>query len=236
MQQYCLKLFSYLSAITLGLLFVPVKTALALDLDVRSDKSSRLDFSLVIDNAVVEVEENSSSAELDLLRIGIVSVELPRHGPQFGLLLGYAYLDVSSDSNYETLDMDGYYIGVSMRAYLLRQQSLSLSFYTHYIYQSVDNEKDQAKASLRWDEISAELVVAYRFNAIGVLYAGVNGGSIDSRYRYNGTSNVVVDQENSNQSGGMVGFNYQINPLETVGIRYQQSVMEGVQLQFRKIF
>lgn len=218
------------------LLFLPAKSVLALDLDVRSNKSSRLDFALVVDRGNIEVEDGFSGAELDLFRLGIVSIEVPSTGPQFGLLLGYAEVDISNSSSYQTLDMGGYYIGVSVRAFLIRQQPVTLSFYSHYLYQSVDNENDQAKASLTWEEISAELVLAYRLQTLGTLYTGVSGGWLDTRYRYSGTTSTRVDLENKNSSGWMLGFNYQISTLETVGIQYQRSVKEGIQLQFRKMF
>lgn len=217
-------------------LLLSFESAFALDLDVRSNKSSRLDFSLVIDNGSVEVEDDFTEAELDLLRIGIVSFEVPSTGPQFGLLLGYAYVDFAGNTAYETLEMDGYYLGIAVRGYLVQQQHFSLSIYSHYLYQSVDGKQDEASATLSWEELLAEVVLEYRLQSIGVLYAGFNGGLVDTRYRYRGNVNARVDLENKNQSGALIGFHYTLNPLETVGIRVQRSAISGVQLQFRKLF
>lgn len=217
-------------------LFMLSESALALDLDVRSNRSSRLDFSLVIDHASADVESDSADLEINLERLGIVSIEVPPDGPQFGLLLGYAYADFSSNPSVETLKMDGYYIGVSVRGYLVKQQNLSLSLSSYYLYQSVDGRDDQATASLSWDELSADLSLQYRTGSFGILQVGYNTAVIDARYRYNGVSNSSDDLDNRNRHGVVIGFSYQIDRLETVGIRYQRSAIEGVALEFRKIF
>jgi len=211
-------------------------TVKALDLDVRSSRTSRLDFSVLIDRSSIEMENDNASVELDLSRFGIVSIEVPASGPQFGLLLGYAYADFSDSNSYESIAMDGYYLGVSVRVNMITYSALTIAVAGHYLYQSVDGEDNQAKASLTWDEFSAALILGYRLGATGELYGAVQTASLDGRYRYDGLTSTRDDLENKNRQGAEAGFTYYINRLETVGIIYHRGFSDGFSLQFRKLF
>ena len=208
----------------------------ALDLDVRSNRTSRLDFSVQIAHDKSEIDDGFVDQEVNLERIGIASIEVPIRGPQFGLLLGYAFADFSQDNNYEVLAMDGYYIGVLVNAYLVRKKQFAVSLYLHYLYQDVDGKDNNATSDLRWNEVSADLKFNYRFGPFGSLYGGVNSAFVDASYRYRGLTNARVDLENKNEHGYFAGYDYRINALETVGIRYQKSAIDSIALQFRKIF
>lgn len=215
---------------------VPFHSALALDLDVRSNRSSALDFSVLIERETTDLTAGDLVNELDLVRLGIISLEVPRTGPQLGLLLGYAYADFSGNDPEQAIDMDGYYLGFTVRAYLARFRKFSWQLLGHYIYQSIDGKNDQETASLSWDEFLLALRMQYRLEGLGILYIGAKGGSVDGRYRYRGTTSSRIDLENDNNQGFEVGFDYQINRFESVGINYQQGVMDGFALQFRKLF
>jgi len=216
--------------------FSQINAAQALDLDVRSDRSNRLDFSLQIEHLAVDLDNRISVVELNMNRIGIISIDAPTSGPQFGLLLGYAYADFSTNNIYESIEMDGYYLGVSVRVHLVKRDKFALSVLGHYLYQSVEGKDDQAKASLSWDEFSATVMFSYQLKAAGEFYAGLNAARLDGRYRYNGASNISLDVENDTRTGGIIGFDYSINRLETVGINYQDGSAKGVSLRFRKLF
>jgi len=227
--------FNRLVLILAGIM-VQLTPASALDLDIRSNRSNRLDFSLQIDRSKIEINNPPGSDKINLTRIGIVSIEVPPSGLQFGLLLGYAYADFSSSDIYESIDMDGYYVGVSVRAYLFELNQFAAALSGHYIYQSIDGRDELAKSSLSWDEFLLRTVLEYRIRAVGALYGGIMMGDVDAHYRYSGSSKVSVDLENKQRQGAVIGFNYLISPLETVGISYQQGFSEGVFLNFRKLF
>lgn len=230
-----LKLTS-LPIVVLIALIVQIPPANALDLDVRSNRSNILDFSLQIEHSKIDFENTALNLTSNLERIGIISIDVPSKGPHFGLLLGYAFTDFSQNSSYETLGMDGYYIGVSVRGYLPIRDALSLSLHGHYVYQSVDGKDDQRSASLSWDEFSATALLEYSINDIGIIFVGANAGVIEARYRESGTANSSVDLDNENDEGAIVGFSYEINRLEHFSISYQQAVKKGVLLRFRKLF
>jgi len=217
-------------------LLIPLSSVMALDLDVRSSKSSRLDFSMQLERSSIEIKNPLSSDELELTRIGIVSIEVPPSGLQFGLLLGYAYADFSDNGVNESIDMDGYYLGISARAYPVETNQMAVLLSGHYLYQSIDGKDDLAKASLSWDEFYASAIVEFRMQNLGVLYAGGAVGQIDARYRYRGSTNVSVDIENENQQGLIAGFTYFMNPYESVGVSFHSGITDGLQLHFRKIF
>jgi len=216
--------------------FLSIQPANAFDLDVRSSRSSRLDFSVIIERASLDLDNKTTTVEMDLTRFGIVSIEVPATGAQFGLLLGYAYADFSGSAGYESIAMDGYYLGVSVRVNIFNYNAFTTALQAHYLYQSVDGKDDQATASLSWDEFSAALMLKYRVGAIGELYGSINAVTIDGRYRYDGLVTARDDLKNHNQQGAQAGFNYNVNQLETVGINYQRGVFDGFSLQFRKLF
>ena len=216
--------------------FLSINPANALDLDVRSSRSSRLDFSVIIERASIDLDNDMSTVEMDLTRFGIVSIEVPGSGPQFGLLLGYAFADFSGSAGYESIAMDGYYLGVSVRADIFNYNAFTTVLLAHYLYQSVDGNDDQVTASLSWDEFSAAVMLKYRIGAIGELYGSINAVTIDGRYRYDGLVSVRDDIENHDQQSTQAGFIYYINQLETVGINYQRGTFDGFGLQFRKLF
>lgn len=218
------------------LVFTQIGAAQALDLDVRSDRSNRLDFSLQIEHLGVDLDNGISVVELNLNRIGIISIEAPPSGPQFGLLLGYAYADFSSNNVFESIEMDGYYLGVSVGVNLVKYSKFGLSLLGHYLYQSVEGKDDQARASLSWDEFAVTALFNYRMESTGEFYVGLNTAKLDGRYRYNGTTNISLGVANDNRAGAIVGFDYNINRLETVGINYQDGSSKGVSLRFRKLF
>lgn len=211
-------------------------TAQALDLDVRSSRANRLDFSLQLEHTSIDLDNGTSVVELNRERIGIVSIEVPMSGPQFGLLLGYAYADFSSNNIYESIAMDGYYLGVSVLVNVIKYENIALAVQGHYLYQSIDGKEDQAKASLSLDEFSVSALLKYQIQSMGQFYAGVSATSIEGRYRYNGATNVSVDFENEEQQGVLAGFDYYLSRLETIGISYQAGSINGVSLRFRKLF
>ena len=221
---------------TVVMLLMPLATAWALDLDVRSSRSSRLDFSLHIDHSSMDLDNGSSVVELNQERIGIVSVEVPFSGPQLGLLLGYAYADFTSTNSYESIPMDGYYIGVSALANLFRYGNFSLPVSAQYVYQSIDGKDQLERASLSWDEMSVSALLQLRIENTGQLFAGVRTTSIDGRYRYNGATNVSTEIENDNRQAVLVGFDYFIDRLESVGILVQRGTADGITLRFRKLY
>ena len=208
----------------------------ALDLDVRSSRSSMLDVSLQIERASVDFESSSAELTANLRRIGIISIDVPSSGPQFGLLLGYAFSDFSNTSSFGAIDMDGYYIGVLARGTLLRHGPLSLSLLGHYLYQSVDGAADMNVASLDWDELSATAQIEYRLDSIGVLFAGFKTGSIDAHYKERGAVNTSIYLDDKNKQGFVAGFSYEVNRLEFLSVSYQSANSEGVALRFQKWF
>ena len=226
-------LFALIVGVTL---IMPLGTAWALDLDVRSNRSSRLDFSLQIDHASLEMDNGISVVELNQERIGIVSIEVPPSGPQFGLLLGYTYADFTSTNSYESIAMDGYYIGVSVLATPVKYNNFSLPVSAYYLYQSIDGKHDQDRASLSWDEMSVSAILQYRIATTGQLFAGLSTTRVDGRYRYNGATNISTDIENENRLATLIGIDYFIDRLESVGILYQQGTADGITLRFRKLF
>ena len=210
--------------------------ASAFDLDVRSSKANVLDFSLLIEHSSITLENDETNVEFNLERIGILSFDVPSSGPHFGLALGYAFSDIADDDVYEPISMDGYYIGVAVRAYVLNLDNLSLQLTGQYLYQSVSGSEGQQEASLSWNEFSAKAIATYRVTNALHIFAGPIWATIDATYREKGPIRFTDSFDNKNNTGYFAGIGYQLNRLEYLGVQYQQAHTEGVVLRFRKLF
>ena len=93
-------------------------------------------------------------------------------------------------------------------------------------------------ASLSWNEFSATALLEFRMTKTGVIFGGITAGSIDAQYREQGTTitNISEGLDNKNTQGPIFGFRYNVNRLEFLSISYQDAVVDGVTLQFRKLF
>jgi len=213
-----------------------MRHSMALDLDVRSDRSHVLDFSLLVEHSTLALEVNGATIDTNLQRIGILSFDVPASGPSFGLALGYAFSDFSTNPVYSTHSMDGYYIGIAVQGYLMNTQVLSLLVTGQYLYQSVNGSEADDEFSLAWNEISAQLIFGTRVFDPVLLFGGASYGDVDATYRQTGSIHLTDNMATSQNTGFVTGLRYAMNRREFISVYYQHGYSQGGVLQFQKYF
>jgi len=209
---------------------------LALDLDVRNRRSDELDFSLILEHFTMEISTNQAKVKANFDRIGIVSFEVPVSGPSFGLLLGNAFSDFSSNDVYHSQGLSGYYVGVAVQGYLVSSQWLSLLARGQYVYQGMRGIENSNEYTLTWSATDAQLIAETRITYPVWLYGGTVYSNFYGSYRERGEVYLTDNIKNTRKVGYLAGIRYSLDQRESVGIEYQDGYRNSVKLQFQKYF
>lgn len=210
----------------------------ALDLDVRSSAANILDFSLLLEHSNIDLELNGEVIETNLERIGILAYDVPEHGVHLGLALGYAFSDFNTNSRFPSLDMDGYYLGVSARGILFDSPRWLIMVEGQYLYQSVQghNSDNTTTATLSWNEYSVTAMVNLALGGGLRLFAAPVYSGIQSSYRERGTLDQTFKLSAARHGGFLGGLRYQLNNREFVSMQYTRAAAQGVVFRFRRLF
>lgn len=229
-----MRLTAAVTALIMSAISAPV---MALDLDVRSSAASTLDFSLLLEHSTVDLENNGQVIETNLERVGILTIDAPATGPHFGLALGYAFSDFTSNNQYLPLDMDGYYLGLFVRQFVYESPRLSLMVQGQYTYQDVSGaDRDNNTATLRWDEYSVAAVATLALTPAFRIYAAPVYGDVRATYRERGTVAQTVKFESHSRQGFFAGLRYRLDRREFISAQYNNASFQGVVLRFRRLF
>jgi hypothetical protein len=210
---------------------------MALDLDVRSSAANTLDFSLLLEHSTVDLENNGQVIEANLERVGILTIDVPAAGPHFGLALGYAFSDFTSNNQYLFLDMDGYYLGLFVRQFVYESPRFILMVQGQYTYQDVNGaDSDNNTTSLRWDEYSVAATATLAVTPAFRIYAAPVYGDVHATYRERGTVTQTVKLDSNNRQGFFAGLRYRLNRREFISAQYNNAAIQGVVLRFRRLF
>ena len=213
------------------------RQAMALDLDIRSSAANILDFSFLLEHSTIDLERNGEVVETNLERIGILTYDVPDSGPHFGLALGYAFSDFTTNNLFQSLDMDGFYIGLSARGFVYESQRLSLMLEGHYIYQSVEgHDNENNTATLSWNEYALSATATYALSGAFRVYAAPEFSDIQATYRERGAISQTVKLDSDNQTGFHAGIRYRLNNREFVSVQYNNAAVQGVVFRFRRLF
>ena len=208
----------------------------ALDLDIRSSSASLLDFSFLIDHSTVDLTTDNTLIETNINRVGVLTIDVPESGPQFGLALGYAYGDFNNNPLFEPNDMDGWYIGILARGVLYDSGNMAVTMEGRYIYQDISGGDESKDVSLSWNEYALNVTLHMAVTGtLRLVVAPVYGG-VDTTYRERGTVNQTVKMDSDNNAGLLAGLRYQLDPREFISLHYQDAVFTGVLVQFQRLF
>jgi len=208
----------------------------ALDLDVRTSPTNALDFSFLIDFSTIDLVEDATVIETNINRAGVVVYDVPESGPHFGLALGYAYGDFSSNPLYQPITMDGWYIGILARGIIFESRRVAVSLEGYFIYQDISGSNDVTSASLSWNEYSVNATLNVALTKQLRFYAAPVYGGVVATYRERGASDLTVKMDNDVDTGYFAGLRYLLDARESVSLQYQDAVFTGVALNFRRLF
>jgi len=225
--------------ILVGLLMATLASshAVALDLDIRRSPHNSLDFSMLVHHDNLELQNNDAVVDTRLNRIGVLVYDVPEHAKvHFGLNLGYAFVSHSQQALFDGEDLDGFFLGVSMRTVVLQSASARLMFLANYLFQDVSGESTTHNLSLTWNEINTSLLLSYDLNASIKLAAGVNGGWIKATQKAKGLTAQTLRLAPEPNAGFVINVGYRLSGNESVGIQAHTGYLQGLQLQFQRWF
>jgi hypothetical protein len=228
------RLTAAFAALIISAISTPI---MALDLDVRSSAANTLDFSLLLEHSTLDLENNGKVIETNLERVGVLTIDVPAEGPHFGLALGYAFSDFTTNNRYLSVDMDGFYIGLFVRQFVYESPYLSLMLQGQYVYQDVSGtDRDENTSSLRWDEYSVAVTASLAVTPAFHIYAAPVYGDVHATYRERSAVIQTVKLDSNNRQGFFAGLRYQLNRSESVSAQYTNAAFQGVVLRFRRLF
>ena len=128
---------------------LPFHSSFAVDLDIRGSRQNHLDVSLIFQNASADLKDGNTLLKTDFTRVGVAVYDIaPESRIDAGLLLGYAFADHPDQDISQGLETDGAYIGISIRAFLRRQDPLNVALLFHYMYQDSNASAESESLSL----------------------------------------------------------------------------------------
>lgn len=210
--------------------------AFALDLDIRNSPADVLDFSFQIDHSTVDLRENNTLIETNINRVGVLVFNVPESGAHFGLALGYAFGDFTSNPLYQPVDMDGWYIGILARGIAYQSERIVVTMEGRYLYQDISGGDEEQNVSLSWNEYSLNVTLHVAITRKLQLFAAPVYGGLDARYRERGATSQTLKMDSDNNAGFLAGLRYKLDPRESISLQYQEHVFVGVVLEFRRLF
>ena len=220
---------------TLLILCLLPQSAAALDMDIRTSPADYLDFALWISNNETTLKDRNQSTRIKYQRIGVSTFTVSPEPVQMGLYLGYAFTNEDDIAATQGMNLNGYYLGLGMRAPLLEQERLQLRLEADYVYQQVDDGTDTQNVKLNWNEVDAGVLMTVPLGYVQLL-AGLYYQHFDATQTASGTIQQTLFLENDTTLQQRIGINYNVAPGEHVGLHYHSGASRGVQLKFQKLF
>ena len=213
------------------------ENAIAFDLDVRRTGRSYLDFSLQFQKASLDLVDRSNSVETDFTRIGVAVFDVAAESSiHTGLLLGYAFADHPDQQLAQGLEMDGAYLGITIRSILMKQDQFRVDLQVSYLYQETGAADEGERLSLEWNEFRTAIRGSYTLNSVLRVVTAANYDVIDAKQRYRGAFNQTLKLENDSEAGVMLGFDYLASEREYIGFHFDSGSYDGVNIIFQKLF
>ncbi|WP_455201711.1 outer membrane protein [Kaarinaea lacus] len=210
----------------------------ALDLDLRHSTSELIDFSFLINSSTIEFTDSDTVVDTDITRFGVLSYHVPSSGPHFGFALGYSYGDLSNHPTFQSIDMDGWYVGILVRGMAYESERMAISLEAQYTYQDLSGADTTRTASLSWNEYSVNATLHVALTKALRIYAAPLYGGVDATYQYQvqGTAGQSDKLEANNNAGFLAGLRYKLDKRDFVSLEYHDYTFTGAVLGFRRLF
>ena len=220
-------------------LFAPNAAAIV---DIRSSSASRLDFSVIVQQNSLSLQNAGMALDTEVLGFGFQAVDIPANLPiQIGLGGGYAFVDQQAISGLNNGSMGGVYLTLLARSRLFTAGRWDSEVKFEYEYLRVEKNAETQQSRLHWNHFTAEADLRYFFThylsiRLGALYGQLNAklsGSVDNS----------IDEVNVNESlntdshvAGFVGLNYHLTDDQKLAIAVQRGYNNRIVIQFQRTF
>jgi len=195
-----------------------------------------LDFALHLSRLKTELHAEQQRIDTVVKRAGITSFDSSEPALQPGLLLGYAWTDISNQTLTAGMTPEGFYIGPALRGVMIAARHFTLTVTAGYLYQRVRDSNAGQSVTLEWYQPQLDLDAAWRITRrISVLIGG-QYGRIDADEKLTGTVNQTITLSKRPTLGSRAGLELDLGGDGQAGVLIHQAIGDGVELYFQQQF
>jgi hypothetical protein len=197
-----------------------------------------VDFALHLRAQDVEVDydDNANDDVIERRSLSVSFYEPLNSAVKVGFLAGRTF--VTQDGRLATrgMDLDGYFLGLSVKSEMPVSERLALRLDADYSYHDLDGDTDEQDTSLEWHQLDLQLGVATTLTRSLGLVAGGRLYYADGEERTFGESDQTVDFSEAGDAGYFVGLELITDPSGYIGIIGDGGNPEGVHFYFQRRF
>lgn len=218
------------------LLFAPDACA---TFDIRSSPQNQLDFSLIVQQNSLSLQNSNTVLDTDMLRLGFQMIDVPPELPiQIGVGLGYAFVDQQTYPGLNNASMGGLYFTLLARTRLFTAGDWSSEAVFTYDYLRVGKNGETQQSRLHWNHVSVQAQISYFLTYYLSMDLGAKLGQLNANLSGsdNNDNNISESLDSDGHLAGFVGLNYHLPGDQKVAIIGQQGYVNRVIIQFQRTF
>jgi hypothetical protein len=205
--------------------------------DIRSSPENQLDFSLIVQQNNLSLQNSRTTLDTDVLGFGFQMIDIPPDLPiQLGVGLGYAFMDQQTYPGLNNASMGGLYFSLLARTRLFAAGSWSSEAVFAYDYLRVEKNGETQQSRLHWSHVSAEAYLNYFLTDYLSMDLGAKYGQLNAKLSGSGDNNVSESLDSDGYLAGLVGLNYHLPGNQKVAIIGQQGYINRIMIQFQRTF
>ncbi|KPJ92950.1 MAG: hypothetical protein AMJ53_08355 [Gammaproteobacteria bacterium SG8_11] len=206
-------------------------------MDIRSSAESQLDFSLLIQQNNLSLQNTEYTLDTDVTGFGFQVVDIPPSLPiHIGFGIGYAFIDQQIIPGLNNATMGGLYFTILARTELFAAQSWSSEVIFAYDYLTAEKSSETQKSRLRWNHFSAEANVNYFFTSYLSLRLGGVYGLLDAKLTGSGDNNTSLNLDAGEHLAAFASMGYHVADQQKLTITVQQGYYDRFIIQFQRTF
>jgi hypothetical protein len=217
------------------ILFAPVACA---TFDIRSSPENQLDFSLIVQQNNLSLQNARTALDTDVLGFGFQMIDIPPDLPiQLGIGLGYAFMDQQTYPGLNNASMGGVYFSLLARTRLFTAGDWSSEAVFAYDYLRVEKNGETQRSRLHWNHVSVHAQISYFLTYYLSMDLGAKFGQLNAKLTGSSDDNEVSESLDSDgHLAGFVGLNYHLPGDQKVAIIGQQGYINRIMIQFQRTF
>lgn len=215
-----------------------VAPAVAADSSHSEPHEPFVDFALHvrIQDVEVDYDDNRNDDVIERRSLSVSFYEPLSPNVTVGFLAGRTF--VTQDDRLATrgMDLDGYFLGLSVKSEMPFSERLALRLDADYSYHDVDGDTDEQDSSLKWHQLDLQLGLAATLTRSFGLVAGSRLYYADGEERTFGELDQTVDFSEAGNAGFFAGLELITDPSGYIGIIGDGGNPKGVHFYFQRRF
>ena len=198
--------------------------------------SDPIDFALHFSHLETELTDGQDPVNFTSRQFGITSFNLVNPALQPGLLLGYTYMDTTKQALTAGMELNGFYIGPSLRSTLIDDRGFMLRIAGTYLYQRTRGSSGAQVVTLDWYQPQLDLDALWQFGSHLKLTLGGQVGRVDVNERFEGPVKQTLKLTQTSTFGGRAGMEFDLGNAGQIGVLVQRAISYGVDIYFQRQF